>query len=1251
MGGDMMHVNLKTISSGSVLLLALLLVSVGNAQIRSATITGVVQDATGAIVPGATVTIADQLTGVGNATTTTSTGQFTFPYLSAGTYNVEVKVAGFAAYRQTGLKVNTAETARVDVSLKVAEVGTTVEVAAQSAQVQTESTTVQSAIQAEMIDILPNPTSNPLYYAFLQPGVIARNGGSNTTNTGSFGIGVSGRTQWSSMGINGGRASTNEFQLDGLPIMGGGYNEVSVTPNTEGLQEVRVIANSFSAEYGRGQAVISMSTKSGANQYHGEVNYQLRNEALMANSMGDKANFSAQQPLGIPRQPFKVNEFGGSLGGPIIKDKLFFFSSYHYLRFNRASAGLMTVPTELERMGDFSQTFIRDEAGQSVPAVIFDPFDVIPLGSDLFERKAIPNANLRNYPGSQFARTWASFFPMPNRSPDNEFNANNYTGTSIQQIRRHNLNNRIDYRKGRHSIYGSGGITKSSNVTPRFFGTAPVNNDPRTNADRNPFIQVGDTIVVSPSLIIDMRYGVSRISTFNYAGNKAGWDNALYDKFGVPQNIRKYFAFFGAAPVLSIPGYTALTDGTFASSREGQAMHTASFSVTKIRGSWTHKFGFEARNLLSNYNDFEEATAQYPATFFDQGGNFNFRYATATGGSAALTNTNVQRGLGAARAFLGAPGWWIRPGTNVQMAFSQKYGAVYTQNDWRATRNLTLNLGMRWDLQPGPTDRYNRMSSLDLTANNPFGSLGKVVFPGTDGYSRNLWDTRYTNFGPRIGAAYKLGAKMVIRGGYGISYLPSNSGNWSSPVEYGASTFSSGTQQRPYGTNPNGVPAIHLWEDAYLDVATNNEVAAPNIYGQKNESKFDRKFKNGRAKQYNVFIERSISPTWLASIGYSGSFSDNLLWRYWALDSMQQVPSSLRNQWASAFIASNLRTNPANEQVPNPFQPAGGQLLNFQGVTGAATIARRYQYFTYPLLAGSAVNTSNTWSKYNSMQIRASRARANGLYLDFHYTWAKGINNTNPTVDQNNAGGNDFYNMNNNLHLDSYDIKHRAVGTFLYDFPFGRGKALDTGSAVANALISGWQVGGSVTAQTGTPFFISGATDGALISRPDPVAGAPIEVPKQLQGWYDGNTSVTLPSGRVVRPNRNTFLKYDSSAFQGRVVQLPNGTFGADQNWVGTSATSFDWLRGPGRFNIDMSLRRDIRLNERFSVEISAAASNLLNNTQLSGNFTGGLGATVVAPNASRGLKPGMGASDTWGTIGTGTFAPREVVMKARVRF
>ena len=337
-------------------------------------------------MPGATVIVTNQDTNAATELVTTEAGQFTAPYLPAGTYTVAVTLPGFAAFRRTGIVLATAETVRVDVELKVNQVGESVEVTAEAPLLQTDRTSVSGAIGAEMIDALPNVTQNPLAYAFLQAGAVPRNATNDTQGPNSFGIGVDGRRAWSAVGVNGGRAFTNDIQLDGLPVMGGGYNEASVVPNTEGLQEVRVISNNFSAEYGRGQSVIAMSTKSGTNAFRGQGVYMMRHEGLDANSFSNNAQ-------DIPKREFRVNDAGGTVGGPIIRNKLFFFSSYHGLRNNQNSTQLLTVPTALERVGNFSQTFIRDETGNPVAARIFDPWNVVQEGPDLFRRLEFPNAH------------------------------------------------------------------------------------------------------------------------------------------------------------------------------------------------------------------------------------------------------------------------------------------------------------------------------------------------------------------------------------------------------------------------------------------------------------------------------------------------------------------------------------------------------------------------------------------------------------------------------------------------------------------------------------------------------------------------------------------------------------------------------------------------------------------------------------------------------------------------------------------
>jgi hypothetical protein len=1225
-----------------------------DAQIRSASITGSVVDPTGAVVADAEVVATNTGTNVSASTKTTTAGVYTIPYLEAGSYTITVKMNGFETFQENGIRLESSQTARVDAKLVLGSTGTKVEVSASAVQLQTDSSSVSGATSSQVIDAIPNVTQNPLVYVALQNGVTARNNTSASTSVGSFGIGVAGRAQFSAYGVNGGRAFENDIQLDGLPIMGGGFNEAAIVPNTEGLQEVRVINNNFTAEYGHGQSVISLSTKSGTNTYHGEGAYLLRNEALNANLNSNNAN-------GLIRSAFKVNQFGGAISGPIIRNKLFFFTSYHYLRFNQGNNFLSTVPTDLERVGNFSKTFIN-VGGTATPAQIYDPHNVTQLATDLYQRAAFPGAIIPN--PNPYAVHMYSFYPEPNRTPDDVYNTNNYASSVVNTVRRQTLNNRVDYRLGKHSIYGSGGFDFGDIVQPRPFGKAPFNDAPTTTSDRNPYGQIGDTIIVNPTMFVDIRYGMTRINTNNLGGNRSGFTD--YAGFGIPSGTQSLIQIYGAAPVV-LPNnfsggsgggsnWTGLSSGQFVNKQERQLGHTVNGSITKVRGNWTHKAGAEMRVLLSNYRDFEEAAAEIASCCANVGGNYTFQYTTASGATAPQNTSNLQNGINGAALLTGENVWWVRPGANVTPALAQKYFALYSQNDWRANSKLTINLGLRWDLQPGPTERYNRFSAYDFTQKNPFGTLGAIAFPGTNGYGRNLWETEYHDFGPRIGAAYRVMQGLVIRGGFGISYLPSNTGYFSSPNEYGASSFSAGTQMIPYGTSPAGVPVTTFDQQGPIVAPTGSNINAPQIYGGSN-ALFTRQLKNQIAKQGNVFIEKSFGPNgqWIISAGYSGSFSSNLTNRNYPFQNLQSIPTSTLNTWLGQYIASNGQTNPANVQVQNPYQSPTGALVPFTGTLAGRTIPQFVTLLPYPLLYGSGagVDESNGYASYNALQLRMRHNFGSGLILETNYTWSKELDYTSTAIEDGqgvNSGGTigspDLTNNSNNRRYGLADQPNRFVAILLYESPFGAGRPLALGNKYARAALGGWSTGTVFTVNSGFPFVISGANTGALSGAVNRISGVPLTVPSDLQRWYDGKTTVTLPCGLKVTPAKNTFLKYNQCAFQGEVLTAPNGSTIANQFWFGsTNETSGD-LRGPDRFNIDLSLRRSFNLYERVKLQISADATNVLNHTEYSANFNGGLGSTVLS-----GSTAGYGTSTTYGTLAVTTFDPRQVTMHVRVTF
>jgi hypothetical protein len=346
--------------------------------------------------------------------------------------------------------------------------------------------------------------------------------------------------------------------------------------------------------------------------------------------------------------------------------------------------------------------------------------------------------------------------------------------------------------------------------------------------------------------------------------------------------------------------------------------------------------------------------------------------------------------------------------------------------------------------------------------------------------------------------------------------------------------------------------------------------------------------------------------------------------------------------------------------VPNPYQPSTGARLPFAGPLAAATLPRQNTLFPYPLLIGpnAAINRSGATADYHSVQARIGRRFGNGVFLDAHYTFSKEIDNTDTVEDNQNfngggtgRGGYDIYDAQNNRHIGFSDVPHRFVASFLYDLPFGEGKALAAPSKALRAIVGDWQMSGSFLWQSGFPIPVTGLATGAALARPDRVSGVSIELPNELQGWYDGRTTITLPSGRRITPPANSYLKYNPDAFAGRTVVTPSGRIVADQFWYGDAAIAYDEFRSDARWNLDLSIRRTIRLSDRFSIDIGADIMNVLNHTQFNGQYIGALGDTNLVSNPGNGQILGSGSANNFGTHNMVTFNPRQVALHAGVRF
>jgi hypothetical protein len=1145
------------------------------------------------------------------------------------------------------VQVATAETIRVPVSLEVGAVNTTVEVTAEMSGVEVESVSVQGVANQNLVENLPNLNDNPFYFATLMAGVVGREELTDGQSVNAFGIGIDGRRNFSAISVNGGQAFTNDIQVNGVSVQGSAWNEAAVVPNRDSVQEVRAITNNFSAEYGRAQGVLQLTTRSGTNNYHGTVFDRVRNDFFGANTVNNNAR-------GITRPAFKVNTFGATLGGRVPKTKIFFFTSYEGMVHSQRIDYSKNVPTAGERVGDFSRTQSSSN-GVPAPLLLFDPFSAVQTDKNVYTHEPIPNSLIPPSQADPFALKLMSFFPLPNHAPDNVFGSNNFLNSTTRTFKKHSVNSRLDYQWGKHSLYGTGGLTKGLIDSPNSWG--PDNPFHSRNEfigrnvqDFNPFGALGDTVVLSPSTVMDIRYGINRIQSNNQAEIFPNFD---YSQFGIPKDIQAINAVPGAAPEFYPGGnFSNLNQTNSLHKRERQLNHQLVGSVTKTHNRWVFKFGSEYRVMLSNYIDAEESA------YILTGAGYTRQLSDAVGGAIGSPANNVA-GYGPASFLLGAGNISVAAGRGVKPALAQKYFALYSQNDWRATNKLTIFLGMRWDLQPGPTDRYDRMSSLDLSAKNPYGTLGAYAFPGQNGYSRNLWDTHYRDFGPRLGFGYKLLQRFVVRGGYGLSYMPTNTGYFDGPFTYGMDTFSAYTTSDLYGPNPQGVVIGKYYGVNHVVQGAGPDGRFPGIYGNGQLPRFDRRgYLDGRSQQWNFVVETRLGRDWQISTTYSGSQGDHLPFARFPLNSLQYMPDSLLQSWRQDYISRNGRGYLGSDQVPNPFQPINGPLIPFNAPEGRATMALQDTLMPYALFGNIGMQESFGFSRYDSLIVQLNHRFAKGLQLTAHYTWSKATDFTQTEAMSNGytdtggylGGTLDVHNHNNNRKLSLTDVPHRFVASMLYEVPVGKGKMLHPGNRLVSGIASGWKISGAFTAQTGFPVFVSGANTNGLNARPDRVAGVPLEVPKELQHWYDGRTRVTLPSGHVIQPCAFCFLKYNIDAFQGRTMTAPNGSIITDLFWNGTAALDYADLRGNGRWNLNASVNRTFRLTERFALDFSAQSTNTLNHAEFRSGINGGLGAVNLLNTA--GNIPGTGQSGgSFGTYGMGTFDPREVVFELKVRF
>jgi len=1137
--------------------------NVAMAQEVTATVSGTVTDQSGAAVVGAVVTAKSVERGTTYTGQTNDSGIYRIPTLPIGKYDLRIEKTGFQASLYPELVLHENQIARIDVELKVGQVSQTIEVTGAAPVLKTEATQVDTIINAATNDNLPLASRNYVQLTLLAPGSV-------TTDPGSFTSGSNTTSYGSRPLINGNREQANNFLLDGMDNNQVSDNLLGYTPAPDAIQEFNLITNNAPAEFGNFMGgIVSATIKSGTNSFHGDVWDYLRNDALNANSWSN--NFNTTDGVWDPLAKAKLrwNMFGGTLGGPIIKNKLFFFVDYQGQRYDiPASPSAFTVFTANERQGDFSglckagfdSTGVCTQSGSGnvqlynpcQPGTGFGGVTCVAATTRTPFAYNLICGQAATAPG----QACGSAFSMVSQVAANLFASSLYPqpiGTGLQQNAFNSNSQQFNYDQGDIKIDWR--PNDKDSVSYRFTRSYQVNPSSYTYAlygDSSAVVPIYNTVgdwtrMVSANLVNDVRFGWSHV-TFN---TEPSWQTSV-GQFGNTLGIGN-----GNPP--GIDGALALEFHNSLISNIGQRVTTENFddhvwqaedSVTWTHGRHTLKMGGQF---------FHEIIKTYYAGNNGQLGYMGFdgRFTSNTIGAFA-----TGAGDGAADFFLGFPESFGRGiPSNVASPWEQSTNvfALYGQDTWRVNEKLTLNLGLRYEFHTPWIETNDQQANYNM-------ATGIIDYANQNGASRALYNGFYgaRDLQPRIGFAYTpggfLGAKTVIRGAFTISsYLEGTGTNLRLPFN---PPFLPAERNTQY--NNLALPLTNTTDGIQGSASQDCSAPAYACYSQYLFRVWDPNVQPAIDNQWNLTVQHQFWGDTTFQLGYVGQHAYHLMVPF---DYAQRVLNADGSTAPSPFFAAN----PALYGVLG--NPAQGGL----GATVSGT-------------------QSNGTMSYNALQAVVQKEMSHGLQYQVAYTYSKCMSDSTGYYGAwNNALSasaywQNVYDQKAEWAPCYYDATHVLTAYAVYELPFGKGKAYghDVNRAV-DAVIGGWQVSPIFTFRTGWPMPVQSAVDeSGTFGRG---ARADCNSLPSIQ-----NTPISGAGGIQWFTNNNNFVNPDP------------GTFG-------NCAPQLGGLRGPHYTNLDLGLAKNFSLTERFRLQFRTDFINAFNHVQYN------------APNM--GLGSGMGQITT----------------------
>jgi len=983
----------------------------GYAQSGTSAISGIVRDSTRAPVPGATVEVINEDTGIGLPTITNQDGVYRAGALVPGRYRIQISLDGFEPFLRGPVVVEVGQTIAIDVTLTLKGQSETINVIGDTPLIQTQTSTIDQTVTREMLVSLPLPNRAASTLAALAPGVIMIDTGTGTAEN------------YPVFSVAGGRARNQNFILDG----GNASNAVGLTrPQqltslpVDAMQEFNVITNNYSAEYGHSTGgIVSMSTRSGTNTYRGTVFESLRNDAL------DARNFFATS-----KPPIRLNQFGGTLGGPVKTSRTFFFSSWERTRQLTSDTVVSTVPTLLNRQGDFSDLVAAD--GQRV--TIYDPLTRAPFAGNV-----IPADRL-----DPVATAALDYLPLPNR-PGTNTNANNYVGNSESTLDRDIVLARVDHqvREGSDLLTARYYINNSGTNVTGSYGNPLA--DPLSDITdvRVQSLLLAHTHIFKSHLVNELRATYLRRK---FIDQRPGLGTNLAAAIGLKGVTDQAF------PAFTIPGYAPLSSATVARFQTPIVDTQILNALTWSTGRHTYKFGGEFR---SGAND----------EIRDRGSSGSITISPLITSNLGRPNS----GNSLASFLLGEVN-----AASVQISdlirTRASYTAFYAQDDWRLTDRVTLNYGLRWEVEFPRREVDNKMNSFDARAINPVsGTPGIVTFAGSDGTPQRAFKTDFNNVGPRLGFAYQLGdsARTVLRGGAGVFYGPTVSNTIGDVAALGFSTSASfvvsqATTQSAFKLS-DGFPA-------YSRPDLSPALGAVPVGTRPNTAVafFDPNQVAPISYQTNLSLQHELTGGLVLEVGFLSNISHHLT----ANDiTLNQVPPELMG--------------PGDSQALRPFP----------------------QYSNVTLINPSIGNSS-----YYAGYLRAQKRISGGFSLLAHYTRSRFIDDAESANEYGNTGSYmDQYHRNLDRAASASDVPHHFIATLLYQVrPFG--------NRFLSATIGNWNLGLLETLQSGPAFtvittanttnaFPAGPLRPNLIDDPELPVGE-----RKLSHWFNTAAFVNPPS-------------------------------------------------------------------------------------------------------------------------------------------